>query len=358
MCTVGSGCISRDAVCAQNTFEKDAASTTYHGYRFLDGALRRIVEIQDELDTARPSWLRHWYLAFVSTAKDEQDVVIENASKKMAALDETIRAWAKLPADLAILRLQVDAIRPSENATSSVDLAQIAPKLVARAEHLLAPTGSPDHPLDPDEAAHLVAEVPQTTTALALIRVAVQIGIRLSEVEPNPVDDADYNIWIRARQVYRQARAELVGAESAEEVANARIDELLQTARRLGLQLIPAESVWEPQSFVGVISEAFGPSVGAVPAFRRLGAVVKAGVRRGRVLSIVWVLLAFAVAMWTGLSALYLDKAWGVPRDYFAMFVWALGVGTVVPTLFSALQEFAAGPLPLKTATDAHPSST
>ena len=39
-----------------------------------------------------------------------------------------------------------------------------------------------------------------------------------------------------------------------------------------------------------------------------------------------WVLLALgAVTMWTGLTALYFDKAFGTLRDYVTILVWGFG---------------------------------
>ena len=63
--------------------------------------------------------------------------------------------------------------------------------------------------------------------------------------------------------------------------------------------------------------------------------------------------------VWTGLAALYIDKAWGTWGDFVTMLVWAIRRTTVVPILLTSLEEFASGPLPLdRSVTDGTETTT
>jgi len=219
--------------------------------------------------------------------------------------------------------------------------------LAAHAAQLLHPSAKTEQALDDRAAAALVAEVPATIDALGLPFVLNEIETRLAEVKPSPNREADFAVWSRANQLYRQARVELAQATSASEVEAAGLADVVQTARRLVLQLAPAPSTLEEQAF-----EPNAPGMGSVismlQSVKSAGRRLASSVSSSRAVSLLWVLLAFAIAVWSGLTSLYLDKAWGTARDDFAMFVWAVGICTVVPVLLSSLEDLGSGPIPLK----------
>lgn len=333
--------MSGEATTAQGRFERMAAGAAYRRYQFMEGVQRRIVELQTELDEARPAFLKRWYMAFAPSEKDLQDQVLEKVGRKMASLDATIRAWPGLADDLAELRARLDSI-------TGKGLDHLARSLVDRGRVLLHPTDAGELSVEADAAATLVAEVPATSDALALLPAAHELDQRLKEVEPDGGEPADEAVWSRARQLHRQAMAELREAKDANDVIRAGVDELLQTARRLALQLEPRQEGEGQGSADPTVVKGSGSWVNAVALLKRISRPIQSVLRGGPAVGLVWFLLAVGVAVWSGLSSLYIDRPWGTARDYLAMLVWAFGVTTVVPTVLTSLEELAAGPAPLK----------
>jgi hypothetical protein len=330
---------------AQTSFENMTAGQPYRMYQFRDGVLRRIGTLETQLVDVRPRWMRHWYAAVVPSPKDAQDAAVVNVTKSMDTLDDLIRAWPGLAGDFGKLQNKLDGVTAAE--TSGTPLKDFAPKLVAHADQLLHPPEETEQALDDRAAAALVAEVPATIDALGLPLVLEEIGTRLADVKPPPNSEADFAVWNRANQLYRQARTELAQAASASEVEAAGLADVVQTARRLVLQLAPVSPAVTGQTFVpGALG--LGSVVSVLQSVKAPRRRMASSVSSSRAVGLFWVLLAFAIAVWSGLTSLYLDKAWGTARDDFAMFVWAIGVCTVVPVLLSSLEDFGAGPIPLK----------
>lgn len=337
--------IGRDALDRQDEFRQRAGTATYRVYDMVFGVASEVARLQTELADLLPSieTVQGWRAAFGWAAGDAQDR-LDRLVEEAAALDDTVSRWVPLASELQKLDAQ---LRTIDESGSDEGLGDLAPFLVASARSLVAPVaGEPTTKhLTIAETRALIDLVPKTTAALELLPVAGQLKADLAALR-RPDEPADYEVWAEARRLDRQARAELALAEDASALGQANVDDLLARARTLYRQL--AEP---PTGGLAALVEEEALPEPAIAFFSDLGRTARAvwsalGSTRG--VDVVWLLVAIALAVWSGLTLFYLDKPWGRPTDFVILTVWAFGTTTILTPLLSALENVAAGALPLK----------
>jgi hypothetical protein len=342
------GEIGEIAVQAQNEFRDLSGTESYRRFTIVPGVATEIARLNRQTSELRPSFVRRWFLAFVPWSFTERQEDYDKLLVETAILEESVKNWPLMPGLFA--RLKSSLVR-----LESADSGYIAPGLIADAKVTLDPNSDSTSEclLDFAAAKDLIQKVPDTITALALIDAAQQINKPLADMTEGELDCAsDTQVLEEARRLYQQARAELLLAVSAADVQEAGVDQLLREVRSRLLQLKPPVGNVRPQTVDegdAEIDVAKGPVVGLISLFPRLITALfggKAGVVRA--VDTTWLLVAVLVAAWTGLTAMYLGKAWGDWQDYLAMFAWAFGATAVLTPILSSLERVATGALPLK----------
>jgi hypothetical protein len=342
--------IGSSAIDRQTRFEVKSGTATYRRYRFLRGVMADLNRLGTEVNDLRPPLVRRWLFAFVpwslSERQEDYDALIEDAAR----LGSLIESLGGLADDLKELRQALDRV-----AQRGDD--ELAPELVAHLDEVLnpAPESNNDHELDRSAAAELVAEVTSGLAALALLPSVRELDVFFKKVEQRDelLDSPDKAVWYEGRRLFHQARNELLSAKTAQGVNNAEVDVLVRRARTLLLQLERPADQARLQAAIerGVAPGSSGAfRVSGVSLFSRVADALFGG-RAGviRAVDATWLLVATLVAAWSGLSALYVGKAWGTWQDYIALFAWAFGTTAILTPLLTGLERVAAGALQLHT---------
>ena len=331
--------IGEAAVAAQNQFEGKAGTHPFRAYSFDAGGRAELARIQTLLDElAPPGW--RW---LIPRPKADHEERYKETVKEMAALDTTVAEWPVLADRLRELK---DGIEKLEHH------GLLAPHLLARANSIVAPPEN-ERPLDLKAARELLEEVPKTTAALRLLPPAVELEQALAKVDPGrDFEHPDYETFHQATRLYRQARAELAELKSASEVEKREVDALLQTTRALVMQLKPFDPSITGQAVDEEWDKARAFVLAPIALIQRAVRAVASANGRMRAVDFAWLLVAVAIAAWTGLAALYFDKAWGEWDDYVALIVWAFATTAVLTPVLTALENLVAGPLQLKKSDD------
>ena len=172
-----------------------------------------------------------------------------------------------------------------------------------------------------------------------------------------PLDDEDTNLLGDADETLTAAWRELWTAESAEKLAADRTEQDVQDAQQT-LYKLSARLPRPAEENVEDVRMGGEPARGRTFGLRRrlwaahLDEVVEvdyaaqAESYRAQLARWRWALaaVAFVVAVFTGLTALYFGKAWGTATDYATAFLWGLTTQTALTVLVAAL---APGPSPL-----------
>jgi hypothetical protein len=264
----------------------------------------------------------------------------------MADLDSTVQRWPAFADDLAALAKRLAAVIADGSAS-------LAPGLIDHSKAMLRPAveSSGNAELDIAVASALEKEVANTTLSLALLPAARELQHRLADVETgSTVPLSDKRVYEEAQRKFRQALAELELAKSAADVERAGVDKLLEESRALALQLVPHVPVAKSAAAQVTRTQPIVSSL--ITLLPRLARTLTSGRRNVRAVDLAWLLVALAVATWTGLAALYISKPWGLWSDYIALAVWAFGATAVLTPLLSGLANVTAGALSLKKSDD------
>lgn len=331
--------IGRDARDRQADFENRSIGTSYRVYDLVPGVAAEVAQLR-----SRVSGLRSWRVAFGWSSGDAQgrlDAVVADASK----VDEVVQQWPSLCGDLHALDVELAQV---EQPTAPTAPATLAPLIVSRAHDLLVPLGGgpPTKELTLAEARRLLEEVPKTTKVLELLPIAAQLEDDAANLPVPRSEPSDRVVWAESRRLSRQVRVELALAEDAFAVEKEGVDALIDRARMLVRQLPPPAggrlaAAIAPGALVPEPAIAFISSVG------RIARSTWSAASTTREIDGLWLLISIAIAVWSGLQLYYVDKPWGRPGDVVILLVWAFGATTVLTGLFSALENVAAGTLPL-----------
>ena len=339
--------IGEEAWRNQKAFEEAAVAEPFRHYNFSYGATREVQRLQRQIDDLQPAWARRWLLGFVPWAREDDAAAYDAAQKEMSDLFDAVEAWPDMAAQLKELQTTVHAVAP---------YVALSPGLVARAKEILRPKAKKAGQVELEfaESKKLIGEVTDTTVALKLLPVAKELEQRLDEVQPGQeTPRSDVPVFFAAQRKWRQAVAEMQEAKSAEALKTAGVDQLLTQSRRMVLQLTvpPTGQRNVPQSVgAGDVPSATGVGLlsALVALFPKVSGTPSTTTASIRPVDAIWLLVAVAIAAWTGLAALYVGKAWGSWGDFFTMFVWAFGTTAVLTPVLAGLQNLVAGPMPLK----------
>jgi hypothetical protein len=285
-----------------------------------------------------------WRTAFGWASGGEQnrlDSILDEAAK----LDQVVQQWPAMADRFGELETRVRAVeQPAQDPPAS-----LAPLLLPAAHSFLAPLGGGPmtKQLTIDQARRLVDEVPKTTKALELLPVAAQLHKDLLQL-PMPTQElTDREVFAEAHRLDRLIRAEFASAQDAAVLEQANVDELLVRQRSLIWQLPPPDGGRLASMLEGE-APAPEPPIAVFAAAGRLARAAWSAVSSTREIDLLWLLVAIATAVWTGLALYYFDKPWGRPADFLILFLWSFGTTTILTSVLSALENAAAGPLPLK----------
>ncbi len=347
--------IGGDALLRQDEFEERAGNATYRVYDVKPGVMQEVARLQTALVEQWPRLTSKAGLkaAFGTKDQDRLDAIVKDA----ASLDEAVQHWPKVAHDLEALAEVVQTINvvdgsPDVRSTPG----EFAPSLVERARALLAPTGGgpTTRPLTIEEAKELGAEAPKLTSALNLLRTVVELHAKLKGPMPANMDTSDEDVWFQARRLVRQARAEFALAADVATLEQGKVDELVNRARALYRQVAPPRAPGEEGAGLESVTARELALEGSIPIIGGIGRVLRAAWSQvsTRRVDLFWLIVAIALAVWSGLTLYWFDKPWGRPTDVIVLMVWAFGATTLLTPIFSALEDVAARPTPLKRSDD------
>ena len=141
--------------------------------------------------------------------------------------------------------------------------------------------------------------------------------------------------------------AEFAVAKDVQALEQENMDGLIARARTLVRQL-PVQVAGQAAAVAPPTAVVAEP---AISLFSRVGDIAKtlwSAVSSTREVDLLWLLVAIAIAVWSGFALYYVGKPWGRPGDFVILFVWAFGATTILTSVLSALENVAAGPLPLR----------
>jgi hypothetical protein len=335
--------IGTDALNRQADFEDRSGTATYHVYDMVPAIAVQVARLQTALAALRPSWLsrERWRLVLgwgAGNAQEQLDAVMDQAKD----LDALVQQWPTLADELDKLDVKMREVQAPAN--------ELAPGLMASATDLLAPLGGGPETKEVtiEEVRALLADVPKTTAALALVPAVVQLHEDVAQLEPlQSLTMFDQEFWAEAHRLDREILVNFSLASDVAALEQGHIDELMLRLRALvrqlpaseGGRLASAELEGRPVPESGL---ALLSGVG------RIARMFWSAVSSTRGIDLLWLLVAVAVAMWSGLTLYYFDKPWGRPADFVILFVWAFGSATLLASLLSALEDVTAGPLPFR----------
>lgn len=342
--------IGEDAVLRQAEFEERAASASYRVYDIKLGVAQDVGRLRSALASQRPSLTSKKGLqaAFGTKDPDELNAVLKDA----AALEQTVQHWPEVAKDLKALAEAVQGLDNAHGAAGIPRPSEFSPLLVQRARELLMSAGGSPRtkPLTLHEARELSDEVPKLTSALKLLPIVAGLYVHLElGGVPSDLDPSDRDVWFRARRLVRQARAEFAVAADVVTLEQAKVDELVGQARALHRRVAPPPAPGEDLPDVMVDRrEELAPQF-PIPIIGGIGRLLGGAWAQlsTRPVDLVWLVVAIAIAVWSGLALYWIDKPWGRPSDVIVLLVWAFGTTTLLTPIFSALEDVAARPTPL-----------
>lgn len=260
--------------------------------------------------------------------------------KQILTMDKLVRDWPGMPAVFAAANVRIG---------KEPYYVVRAPKLIERALVIITAAGDP---VTTSELSARCAEASSLPAALDVVEdvEALDAYLRRFERKRQDLPLRDRDTLIRAREYERQASAVLRETTDATRVQGD-VGQLVERATRLGSRLPPPgppEAVEDEHEVGEIRKETVGAEFGEIlrlpiRGFQRVGAFLRASdLAVGHTTLI---LLTLAIGLWSGLVALYNDKAWGVSyADYIAAFVWGFGAATVIAPVISAAKQLGARP--------------
>jgi hypothetical protein len=320
---------------SQSHFDEVALPHDYRTYTIADAFAKKRQELRNSIDNLKPS---------SGMALDESDPEYKSVVAGLAALKEHADNWARLADELERLRQMTGR----ETGPSPVALLASVPKLISQGRSLLS-----GKELSLEEFISLREEIPiKMENARLWFRVNDRINEHdklLARVRANisKLSEQQKGQVEQAAQALNTARIQLWLAETKEDVDNITMQgNPLSTTEQTILSLAsavsaPAADVEKATS----LARAFQPRKAgeAMPHERTMGDVLgsepadddarrefyaKAINRWDCILA----LIAFALALLTGLHNSYFGQAFGTLKDYAGLLLWAVGTKVVVDT--------------------------
>lgn len=325
---------------AQATFVSRAGKAEFRRYDITSGVERELASIGAGLRGLPPKWARHWYTRWIPWNPADRADDEEKLLERIAKLDALADAWPGVAGDLGVLRTRLD-----DNEAKGVEV--LATRLTKAARGLLSPECGAESP-EAADATDLVSKVPETATALALLPLVREVSDTIEGGLSADRRAGDVLAFYAARRAYRRAAGELARAESAEDVKESGVNGLIEEARTtligLGTQPPVAGMTHDILLFKAARDRLAEPALERVRALPDLVRRARASLLITRSVDWGWLLVALAIATWTGLAAQYVDKPWGLWQDWVVMVVWAFGATTVLAPVLTAVSNVAAGP--------------
>lgn len=175
---------------------------------------------------------------------------------------------------------------------------------------------------------------------------------RLAELDlqRERMPSADMRLLERGHRLVSGIRWDLWHAKDGTDLkARTASEELVETEEivgQLSYYLPPVQEALLPENAMNLVaSPPLGPLVdfaGRLPSFAEIAVWLKSPFAervRDRALDSFFVLLAFAVSVWTGLVSLYFDRTFGTFRDYLGLLAWAVGTAAVLDVVNAVLSK-------------------
>jgi hypothetical protein len=318
------GQLKKDGENADKAFIRAAADATWKGYRIKDAVtaeVERLRTIRNSILKERGRWRRYlpWPANFMSA---ERSALRDGTAR----VDQMSRRWHTTP----------DQFKALQAATGLPELDTVAPGLGRRRDALLAGTASLD---DIDDIEHVITELDAWPNAEEVVRSVAKAKARLAEITPGATAmvASDKDVFDAA---VRSTRA-LSGALSTESNAKVVADLAPKvTALTNRISELPMITISEVAPAETVTTETVQPETAlAIPRTVRAAAAFLAS-RGDTLLNLVMVGLTVAVALWTGLTTLYIGKAWGTWVDFVAAVAWGFGTAAVLTPIITALRQW------------------
>ncbi|WP_258906597.1 hypothetical protein [Actinokineospora sp. UTMC 2448] len=204
-----------------------------------------------------------------------------------------------------------------------------APGMRARLDRLAAPPAD----LDPAELAEHITDAEH---ADALVRVAEELDSLWAAIDNAAPGTAQWHVEAAHLQ-FRVLRAGLARLTRPAEVTGLR--DQLATAVTLADRLRPDAEGVRPEVGIATDAPALGVGSGVVDRVRRFVVALAGKADRLALRDAAVAVVVGLVALWGGLSALYVGTVWGSVWDLVTAAVWGFGAVTVAAPLVTALKR-------------------
>ncbi len=315
--------LAKSARDADDKFAGAAGSATWGSYRIrpaVEAAAARLTSDLDEIMVARGRFrgLLPWPAGFMAK---ERTTLRENTQR----LDLAVRQWGTSPAAFAAMQ--------AAEVPAAMDI--LAPKVKARRLELL---DGRTEGADLAAVEKMIADVGSWAVAARVVVALDEARKRLDEIKSGyrQLARTDQDAFDGANRTLLGLSAALAAATDVTAVVDLQpeVSALVRAVTEL-----PKKHVREfgPVD-EGTQTETVAPTtILRVPgALRQVLAFLRT--RGDGVLSVVMLALTVAIAVWSGLVALYLDKAWGTGVDFAAAIVWGFGTTALLSPVLAAIR--------------------
>ena len=329
------GKLKEDGEATDTAFASAAGNAPWNGYRIagaVNAEVDRLMTKREEILDGRGRWRRYfpWPANFMSA---ERTALRESTQH----VDQVLRDWRVAP----------DQLKAGDAEALVPELDTFAPKLKARRLSLLAGTTDPQ---DLEAFERIIVELTSWPAAIQVVTTLAKVKARLDELKPgyHGMVWSDSEVYDAAVRSERAISAAVRSEADADAIAGflpavtALVEQVsgLPKIRPVARHELTAGVIGVGVIGEGVSTETIRPGTAlSLPAFLE-SAVAFLSTRGDTMLNIVMVALTVSVAIWSGLSTLYVDKAWGTWIDFVAAFVWGFGTAALLTPILTALRAW------------------
>jgi len=314
-------------------FYEKAGNTDWDRYRVSPAVAKETKTLRDELGNSKRGLPR--LLSWLPWPTGEGAEARASLIARIGDVDRFVEDW---PAFADALRQASDRVALASSAYAPT------PGWLARWVQIKQP-GTAELPLSElVDRRDFVDQLPDAIEVMEQLAALVEYLDALSrESSSASWTEPDRLMLARARQKEREANAALHEVVTSTEVLDV-VAPLAERATSLTARLprlagVPKKSIEEARTATAGKDAAVSPTVAL---FRRF--VQRLAGRQYVATQGALVLVTLLVAVWSGLSLLYLDKAWGTPADFLSAFAWGFVSTTLISPVLGLLQGLASRP--------------
>jgi hypothetical protein len=317
--------LKSDARAADNTFATNAKGQNWAAFRITDAVDTHAADLEARraaIRNARGGWVKQnvwpWPAGFRQTDRDSLLTDIKLA-------DKAISGWALVGKGIADLQ------------NPGVDLDVAAPELKIQADALHGGRNGPDTFARLGEIEDFVTYWPQAMAAIAALSAQ---KARLDEIDAGKsgLGERDTAVLADVHRVHQTLTVLVRESKDTKVVADLtpRIGSLGEDIA--GLPIYRTETIDEETTPENVTPETASATANLSGVSAVIGRAL-AGVG-GSFLTAATLVVTVAVAITTGLAALYNGKAWGSPTDLIAAFAWGFTTAAILTPVLGAFQRW------------------